>query len=52
MAIVGTYTDKQNPEYTIDDFCFWIPKMAKFMKTEEGEPCHCSLCDTYRKANE
>ncbi len=36
MAIVGTYTDKKNPEYTIDDFCFWIPKMAKFMKTEEG----------------
>lgn len=36
MAIVGTYTDKNNPEYTIDDFCFWIPKMAKFMKTDEG----------------
>ena len=36
MAIVGTYTNKENPEFTIDDFCFWMPKMAKFMKTEEG----------------
>lgn len=36
MAIIGIDTDTQNPSYTIDDFCFWIPKMSKFMKTEEG----------------
>lgn len=36
MAIIGIQTDKRNPPYTVDDFCFWIPKMAKFIKTEEG----------------
>lgn len=36
MAIVGIDTDRKNPPYTIDDFCIWIPQMAKFIKTEEG----------------
>lgn len=36
MAIVGTYTNRENPEFTIEDFCFWIPKMDKFMHTDEG----------------
>lgn len=36
MAIIGLQTDRRNPDYTIDDFCFWIPKMSKFMHTEEG----------------
>ena len=36
MAIIGIETDRKNPEFTIDDFCFWIPKMAKFMHTDEG----------------
>lgn len=36
MAIIGTYTDRKNPDYTIDDFTFWIPKFANFMKTDQG----------------
>lgn len=36
MAIIGIQTDRQNPPYTLDDFCFWIPKMSNFMHTEEG----------------
>lgn len=36
MAIIGIETDRQNPSYTIDDFCFWIPKMSNFMHTDDG----------------
>ena len=37
MSIIGIDIDRTNPSYTIDDYCFWIPKMEKFMQTEEGE---------------
>lgn len=36
MAIIGIQTDKQNPPYTVDDFCFWIPQYSKYMHTEDG----------------
>lgn len=36
MALVGIQTDKRNPDYTIDDFCLWIPSLEKFIKTEKG----------------
>lgn len=37
MSIIGIDIDRTNPSYTIDDYCFWIPKMEKFMQTEEGK---------------
>lgn len=26
MAILGTFVDKKNPEYTLNDFLFWLPQ--------------------------
>ena len=37
MAIFGVITDKDNPEYTINDFCFWMPQFKNYMDTEEGQ---------------
>ena len=36
MALVGLQTDTRNPDYTIDEFTFWIPEMSKFIHTEKG----------------
>jgi hypothetical protein len=36
MALVGLQTDTRNPDYTIDEFTFWIPEMSKFIHTERG----------------
>ena len=37
MAIIGINIDKKNPEFTIEDFTFWMPQFAKFMATPEGQ---------------
>lgn len=36
MAILGTYVDRTNPEYTIADFVFWMPQYKKYCQTEDG----------------
>ena len=37
MAIIGITINRTNPEFTIDDFVFWMPQYAKFMATEQGQ---------------
>ena len=36
MAIIGISIDKENPEYKISDFTFWMPNFKNFMATEDG----------------
>lgn len=37
MALIGIQLDRKNPEFTSDDFAFWMPQYAAFLKTEEGK---------------
>ena len=37
MALIGITIDRQNPEFTINDFTFWMPQYTKFMTTEQGQ---------------
>lgn len=37
MAIIGIQTNRHNPPFTIDDFTFWMPQFAQFMRTNEGQ---------------
>lgn len=37
MAIIGIQLDRTNPEFTLDDFLFWMPQFRQFMSTMEGE---------------
>src|SRR5690554_6075186 len=37
MAIIGIQTDRENPEFTIADFTFWMPQFKQFMGTDEGK---------------
>ncbi len=37
MAIIGIQLDRKNPEFTVDDFVFWMPQYGKFMQTDEGK---------------
>lgn len=37
MAILGITIDKQNPEFTSDDFTFWMPQFTNFITTEKGK---------------
>lgn len=36
MAIIGIQLDRTNPEFTTDDFTFWMPQFMDFMSTQEG----------------
>lgn len=36
MAILGINISKDNPEFTKDDFTFWMPQFSKFINTDEG----------------
>lgn len=36
MAIIGIQLDRTNPEFTVDDFTFWMPQFVNFMNTSEG----------------
>lgn len=49
MAIIGINLDKENPEFTIDDFKFWMPQFKNFMETEEGQTYFTKL---YKIAND
>lgn len=37
MAIIGIQTNRDNPEYTLEDFIFWLPEYTKFMCTTQGK---------------
>lgn len=37
MAVIGIQTNKKNPDFSIDDFCLWMPQYTKFMETDEGK---------------
>lgn len=37
MAIIGITLDRKNPEFTSDDFIFWMPQYTKFIATENGQ---------------
>lgn len=37
MALIGIQLDRTNPEFTSEDFVFWMPQYAKFIATEEGQ---------------
>lgn len=37
MALIGITIDRRNPEFTINDFTFWMPQYTKFMATEQGQ---------------
>ena len=36
MALIGIQIDKNNPEYSIQDFKFWMPQYSKYASTDEG----------------
>lgn len=36
MAVIGIYTNKRNPEFTIAQFCVWFPQFRKFLDTQDG----------------
>lgn len=37
MAIIGINLNRCNPEFTSDDFTFWMPQFTKFVATEKGK---------------
>ena len=37
MAIIGIQIDRTNPEFTAEDFTFWMPQYTKFIATTEGQ---------------
>ena len=37
MALIGLAVDRDNPEFTIDDFVFWMPQYTNFMNTDKGK---------------
>lgn len=37
MAIVGIGINKKNPEYTQQDFIFWMPQFRNYINTAEGQ---------------
>lgn len=37
MAIVGLELDRHNPEFTSNDFVFWMPQFKAFIETTEGQ---------------
>lgn len=41
--IFGICTDKRNPEYTIQDLMFWMPKLKAFLSTEAGQTAYDNL---------
>lgn len=49
MAILGIITDRTNPEFTIDDFVFWMPQFSNYLKTKQGKTMFSNL---YPIANE
>lgn len=36
MSLFGVITNKENPEFTINDFIFWMPQFKLYLQTEDG----------------
>lgn len=36
MAIIGIQLNRNNPEFTKQDFVFWMPQFKNYMDTEDG----------------
>lgn len=49
MAIIGIQIDRDNPEFTVDDFVFWMPQFQSYMATDEGEKRFTKLYDLVNK---
>lgn len=49
MAIVGIVLDRENPEYTQEDFVFWMPNFKNYINTADGQTMFNNL---YPIANE
>ena len=43
MAIIGIFTDRENPEFTIADLKFWMPQFKKYLDTEDGQTAFSNL---------
>lgn len=37
MSIIGIQLDRKNPDFTSEDFVFWMPQYSKFIATDEGQ---------------
>ena len=38
MAIIGTFIDDiPNPDFTMEDFLFWLPQFSKYLATQKGQ---------------
>lgn len=37
MAIIGTYTNKTNPQFTTAEFTVWFPQFKQFLLTQDGQ---------------
>lgn len=49
MPVFGIDLNRDNPEYTIQDFVFWMPQFKSYMDTDEGKVMFNNL---YPLANE
>lgn len=45
MAIIGIQLDRKNPEFTAEDFTFWMPQYSAFIATAEGQRYFTKLKD-------
>lgn len=37
MAIIGIQLSRENPEFTAEDFVFWMPQYTNFIQTTQGQ---------------
>lgn len=37
MALIGITLDRNNPEFTISDFIFWMPQYSSYLDSENGQ---------------
>lgn len=37
MAIIGIQLSRENPEFTAEDFVFWMPQYTNFIQTAQGQ---------------
>ena len=49
MALFGTITNKENPEFTIKDFCFWMPQFKNYMETDDGQTAFNNIYEVANK---
>lgn len=45
MALIGIQLNRQNPEFTIADFTFWMPQYKNYMNTDDGKVAFNNLYD-------